>query len=99
MIITVCLVGSYVDGNEIENVFLAVGFGFLGYMMKRNGYSRAPLIIGIVLGTIIERYLHMSIKLYGWLFFMRPICMVMIVIIILTIAGPVFFRRHKKISG
>jgi len=96
LIITVCLVGSYVDGNEIANIFLAVGFGFLGYMMKRNGYSRAPLIIGIVLGTIVERYLHMSLKLYGWFFFLRPICVAMIIVILITIAAPVVIRKTRK---
>lgn len=99
MIIAVCLVGAYLDGNEIENIFLAVGFGFLGYMMKRNGYSRAPLIIGIVLGGIVERYLHMSIKLYGGLFFLRPISMVLIIIVILTIVAPAFVKKAKVVEG
>ena len=98
-IMAVCLVGAYLDGNEIENVFLAVGLGFLGYMMRRTGYPRAPLIIGVVLGGIVERYLHMSLKLYGGLFFLRPISMFLIAIIVLTIAAPVIYRKRMKAAA
>jgi TctA family transporter len=93
MILAVCLLGAFLDGNEIENIFLAVGFGFVGYMMKRNGYPRAPMIIGVVLGGIVERYLHMSIKLYGGFFFLRPISMALIIVVVLTIMAPVLLKK------
>jgi TctA family transporter len=68
-------------------------------MMRRTGYPRAPLIIGVVLGGIVERYLHMSLKLYGRLFFLRPISMFLIAIIVLTIAAPVIYRRRTKAAA
>jgi TctA family transporter len=99
MIMAVCLVGAYLDGGKIENVFLAAGFGFFGYVMRRTGYPRAPMIIGVVLGGIVERYLHMSVKLYGGLFFLRPISMFLIAIIVLTLAAPAIYKRKVKANA
>jgi putative tricarboxylic transport membrane protein len=96
MIVAVCLVGVYLDGSKIENVFLAVGFGLFGYLMRRAGYPRPPLIIGVVLGRIVERYLHMSLKLYGPLFFVRPISIFLIAIIVVTIAAPTIYTRRIR---
>lgn len=36
--------------------------GALGWVMKRNGWPRPPLILGVVLGEIVERYMFISVR-------------------------------------
>lgn len=98
-IMAVCLVGAYLDGGQIENVFLAVGFGLFGYLMRRTGYPRAPMIIGVVLGRIVERYLHMALKLYGRLFFLRPISLCLLAVVIVTMAAPALYARTMRANA
>ena len=48
----------------------------IGYLMEKYRYSRANFVIGMVLATMIERSLHVSLTLYGeWFIFQRPIAL------------------------
>ncbi len=63
-------------------------FGVLGVAMERLGYSRPALLLGFVLGETIERYFQVSLKAYGWSFFMRPISLAIIAIALLCLLWP-----------
>ena len=41
--------------------------------MKRLGWPRPPMVLGIVVGAIFERYLFISTQLYGWAWLLRPV--------------------------
>ena len=47
-------------------------FGMLGWIMKRLGWPRPPMVLGLVIGGIFERYLFISTELYGWAWMLRP---------------------------
>ena len=64
---------------------LAVLFGLLGYGMKKWKYPRAPLILGFILGPLAEDYLHKSIGVYGITFLMRPIVLVLLAMVVLSL--------------
>jgi Tripartite tricarboxylate transporter TctB family len=49
-----------------------VAFGVLGWTMKRHGWARAPLILGFVLGKLIEKYLFISVGRYQFEWLERP---------------------------
>jgi putative tricarboxylic transport membrane protein len=94
LLLTIVLMGSYnCRGNGLDVVATFV-IGALGYIMMRLGYPRPPLILGFVLGALCERYLHLSLKTSGLLFFLRPISMV---IIALTIIG-LFYNQILSVS-
>ena len=48
-------------------------FGVIGWIMKRLGWPRPPMVLGIVVGAIFERYLFISTQLYGWGWLWRPV--------------------------
>lgn len=96
MVLSVCLVGAYATRSHIEDVVVAAAFGFLGYQMDKYRYSRANFIIGMVLATMIERNLHISLSLHGNFFiFTQPITLVMFIFIIVTTALP-FIRNWRR---
>jgi putative tricarboxylic transport membrane protein len=50
-------------------------FGVVGWIMKRLGWPRPPLVVGLVIGGIFERYLYISTSLYGIGWLWRPVVM------------------------
>jgi TctA family transporter len=96
MVLSVCLVGAFATRGRIEDVVVAVAFGMLGYIMDKYRYSRANFVIGMVLATMIERNLHISLSLYGKSFiFTRPVTLAMFIFIIVTTVWP-FIRNWRR---
>ena len=86
-------VGIYSVSNSFFNVGVLIGAGILGYVVRKLGYSIAPLSIGFVLGPILENSLRQSITIadgsFGE-FFNAPIALSIYAALALTILwGPV----------
>ena len=62
-IIVLCAVGAYADRGTMFDVGVLVVFGFVGLAARRFGYSAATLVLGAILGPIIERNLRLSLIL------------------------------------
>jgi TctA family transporter len=56
--------GAFVDQQRIGDVLVAVLFGLLGYYMKRHDWPRIALVVAFLLGSGIERNLHITTTLY-----------------------------------
>lgn len=96
IVLTVCFIAAYATRGVEGDVIVAAAFGLLGYLMDRYKYSRANLVIGMVLAEMIERSLHLSLSLYGDFFiFTRPVTFAMFVFIVLTTAWP-FVRSWRR---
>ena len=76
VILLFCIVGSFAITNSPYGVWVMLAFGVLGWLMEENGIPVAPLVLGIVLGELLEQsFLTSLIKADGSLlvFFTRPI--------------------------
>jgi putative tricarboxylic transport membrane protein len=74
-ILLMCMVGSYAVGNDLFDVGVMLIMGMVGFILETNGFPVAPIILGLVLGPIIEQNFMISlIKSQGnlLLFFGRP---------------------------
>jgi putative tricarboxylic transport membrane protein len=75
-IIVLSVVGAYGVRNNIFDVYVCLAFGVLGWGMKRVGFPSAPLVLGVILGPLAERYFLTSLanSRQDWtVFFTRPI--------------------------
>ncbi|MBE0411997.1 tripartite tricarboxylate transporter permease, partial [Yoonia sp.] len=75
-IIVLSVVGAYGVRNNIFDVYVCLAFGVLGWGMKRIGFPTAPLVLGVILGPLAERYFltSMATSKQDWtIFFTRPI--------------------------
>ncbi|MEW6720817.1 MAG: tripartite tricarboxylate transporter permease [Thermodesulfobacteriota bacterium] len=54
-VMLLCLVGVYSVNNSLLDIWLMVGFGLLGYFLRRLRYDLAPLVLAMVLGPMMER--------------------------------------------
>jgi hypothetical protein len=57
LIIALSFIGSYFIQNSLFDVGICLAFGLLGWMLKRGGYPTAPVILGLILGKMIEENL------------------------------------------
>lgn len=87
MVIMMCFMGSYGARNNYADVFVFAIGGSIGYFMQMVGISRAPIILGYILGGIIEenlaRGLSLSLGDYTRIF-NRPIAMVFLGIAVIS---------------
>ena len=82
LIIIISFVGAFAYREQLGDVLVAIIATGLGLAMTRFGYSRPALLLGFVLGNLFEKYLFIGLGVAGPLFFMRPISLALIVLII-----------------
>ena len=88
-IVILCVVGAYGVRNNIVDVYICLAFGLIGYFMKRYGFPSAPLVLGVILGPLAERYFMTSLANYDddlTIFFTRPISGTILAIAALFVA-------------
>jgi putative tricarboxylic transport membrane protein len=98
LIVTIALVGTYAVRSEIRDVLVAIVFGYLGYGMSKHDFSRVALIIGLVLGPLIEGSYHQTVQAFGGAsaFVTRPISLAFLLLTIAALAGPPLLARSRR---
>jgi putative tricarboxylic transport membrane protein len=87
IIFVLCTVGAFAISSRLFDVWVMVGFGVLGFLLRTLGFPMAPLVLGVVLGPILDVNLRRGLVLSdGNLlpFFSRPVSMVLWVVILIT---------------
>ena len=100
VIILLCAVGSFATGNNLALVFTVAVFGLIGYFMDRNGFPVAALVLGAVMGTMVEQnFVTSLIKSDGSLlpFVSRPVAAVLAAMTLAAVLWPlaVWLRRPR----
>jgi putative tricarboxylic transport membrane protein len=90
-----CLIGAYTVGNNVQDVYIMIFFGILGYLMKKYDYEPAPLVLAFVLGPMFENAFRQSLIISGGspvIFFTRPIAAVFVGIALVLLISPLVLR-------
>ncbi|MCY4548647.1 MAG: tripartite tricarboxylate transporter permease [Defluviicoccus sp.] len=89
VVLAVVFVGAFQGSRQWGDIYALLIFGFFGWVMKRMKWPRPPLILGFVLGNLIERYLFISVERYGaeWLAF--PVVMIVFALTLYGILRPI----------
>jgi len=105
-IVVLSVVGSLAIDNNMFDVWLMLGFGAIGYLFDRAAIPTAPMVIGLVLGAMLDTSLSQSLLIgYGsWTVFLKsPIALGMLLLAVLSIlqATPFFrlFLRKRPPAG
>ena len=88
VIFVLCVVGSYAIAQRMFDVYVMLAFGVIGFALRQLNFPMAPLVLGIVLGDLLEKSLRRGLVLSdGDLlpFFTRPISFVMFLLIAATV--------------
>jgi TctA family transporter len=94
-VMVLTLVGAYLGSGDSESLILLVGLGLLGYGLKRCDWPRAPFVIGLVLGPIMDISLHQSLTIWGWRFVMRPLALTLALAALATVIVAVHRARAR----
>jgi putative tricarboxylic transport membrane protein len=102
VIAVLCVVGPYAIQSRFFDIGVVVFFGIVGFGLRLFNYPMAPLVLGIVLGTILDRSLRRAFTLADgdfWLFFTRPISAVLCGLVIVMILAQVPPVRRAVARG
>jgi TctA family transporter len=100
VILVCCAVGAFATGNNLFAVILVAAFGVIGYVMESNGFPVAAMVLGIVMGTMVEQsFVTSLIKSDGSLlpFFERPVSAVLAAMTISALLWPAFIWSWKRL--
>jgi putative tricarboxylic transport membrane protein len=99
VILAMAVLGSFASSNRYEDVLVMAGFGVLGYFLRINGWPRPPLLLGVVLGPLAERFMWASYQVYGWSFLVRPGVLILFGVLALLGGYSVWQRRRATLAG
>src|SRR3984893_13936591 len=101
IVLSLIYIGAFEASRNWGDLYSLLFFGMLGWGMKHFRWPRPPLILGIVLGGILERYMFISIERYGVSWMLRPIVMAMLGMSLLTLTRPMLqdIREHHGIKA
>ncbi len=103
LIILFCILGSYsVNQNYVDIIILMI-FGGVGYLMRKLKYEAGPLVLGFILGPMIEEKFRQSLLITKGdfsIFISRPIALGFILFtVLLLISSPVITLLRKRYGG
>jgi len=100
MIIVFCAIGVFSLANNAFDLQIMVGFGLLGYILKKLDCEPAPLLLGFILGPLMEEFLRRSLLLSQGdptVFVTRPLSAVLLALAVAVLAMvllPAFSRTR-----
>ena len=95
-----CIIGAYSLRQSVFDIWLMLGFGVIGYIMRKIDLPTAPLILGLILGKELEKSMRTSLEMSAgdfWIFFTRPISATLIAISAIIIVSSAFSIAPKEI--
>jgi TctA family transporter len=101
-ILTFCCIGLYSLNNNNFDVYVAAGFGIVGYAFYKLGCEPAPLLLGFILGPMMEENLRRALLLSRGdptVFATRPISAVMLgmaAVLLLIIVAPSIRKKREE---
>jgi putative tricarboxylic transport membrane protein len=90
LVLVLCVVGAFSTNNRIFDIWVLLGFGIIGVIIKGGGFPQAPVILGFILGPYVETYLRRGMQFTRGsfpAFFKSPIAFVFIAIGVLVLAS------------
>lgn len=101
VVLSLVYIGAFQSSRSWGDLLSLLFFGVLGWAMKHFKWPRPPLVLGFILGGILERYLFISIERYGMAWMLRPVVLILFIMAILTVSRPFLhdIRAHGGAKG
>jgi len=98
-VVVFSVVGAYALNNSMFDVYVMLAFGFIGYFLESRKIPLAPLVLGLILGELVERKLRTGLISSGGdltPMFTRPLCIFLIALLVLLFTSGPIARRFAK---
>lgn len=101
IVMSICIIGAYSSRNLMWDVWVCLGFGILGYLMRYYKWPIVPLILGMILGDRFEESVRQSLEMsegdFG-IFLSRPVCVAFLIIGVLVLLIPPILSWIKRLK-
>ncbi|SFH08713.1 putative tricarboxylic transport membrane protein [Palleronia marisminoris] len=97
VVFVLCVIGTYALSQRVFDIWIMVGFGLAGFVLRQMKYPMAPLVLGIILGDLLDKSLRRGLTLSdGDLtpFFTRPVSAAFAILIAVSILANLSFVRR-----
>lgn len=88
--------GGFAEKNAFEDMLVVLAFGVVGWVMVRIDWQRPPLLLGLVLGPLMENRLFPATDNYGWGWVGRPGVLILFALTFVGIFYPALKKRWGK---
>lgn len=102
-VLMLSILGSYAIRGNIKDVYVMLAFGVVGYLLKGYKYNVVPIVLGLILGPIAEEGLSQAMILNNGSavvaltsMFTRPICLLLMTLIVISIGYPKLAEWKKR---
>jgi len=88
-----CVIGSYGLKQSLFDVWVMLGFGIIGYLLRKLDFPIAPAILALILGPMMEKSLRTTLEMSGGsfaIFLDRPAALVLLAVPVIVIGALVF---------
>ena len=88
IIVVFCFAGSYSIKSSMFDLYISIAFGIIAYILVKLKFSTIPVLLGLVLGALTESNLRRTLIISQGslsIFFKRPISLVFIIVLVITI--------------
>ena len=102
IIISFTLVGAFVPRAYIFDMYLALVFGIIGYVARKTGYHVAAILIGVILGPLLENYFLRALRISQgdvMVIFSSTLGNVMWIMLIISLFVPMFLDWRRKLQA
>ena len=98
------IIGAYATKQNMFSVYMTLAFGLLGFFMRKYGIPTAPVVLALILGPMADEQMHQgtlqALGMGGKTFFQymmsRPICFILIALIVLGLFSPLISKAISK---
>lgn len=104
IIFALCVIGSFALRNSFFDMWVMLIFGVVGFVLRKNDYPLVPIVLGIILGPLVETNLRRALSLSGGspvVFLSHPIALGILALAFLVVVSPMirsFYQSRKKES-
>jgi putative tricarboxylic transport membrane protein len=101
-IFVLSLVGAYALRGNILDMWVTIGAGALGYILRTEEYPLAPMVLGLILGPIAEVNLRRSLRLSGGsldIFITNPLPFVILLASIISLSYPIIQQWRDRTTS
>src|SRR4051812_21617813 len=97
-VLSIVYIGAFEASRDWGDLYSLLVFGVFGWLMKQFKWPRPPLVLGLVLGDSIERYMFISIERYSYTWLFRPVVAILLLMAVIGVVRP-FLADVRRQGG